>query len=315
MILGVLAKIAVLAGALDLLRQVLREFALELADLLLEALDETLFHGSGLRLTYNTRTHRITRRQHPLVTRFRRLAARRGNEGEVLLDGEHLIADALRAGVPVSVVLAGPRQGTIAEAARRAGAEVYEAAPAVIDAASPVRTPGGVVAIAEWSPRPLPAVFDAAPPFVLGLVDVQDPGNLGGAVRAADALEAGGVLALDRSADPGGWKALRGAMGSSFRIAVGRGTSHEAIAEARRRRWRVAAAVARHTAIEEVDLTGPWLVLLGNEGAGLPDDLRAAADLQLSIPMRDGVESLNVAVTAALVAAEARRQRRRDRRN
>jgi TrmH family RNA methyltransferase len=211
--------------------------------------------------------------------------------------------------VRIDTVLADPRQAEVAAAARAAGAIVYDASPAVIDAASPVRSPAGVVAIADWSPPPLAHVFDGTPPFVLGLVDVQDPGNLGSVIRAADALGAGGVLALDRSADPAGWKALRGAMGSTFRIAVGRGASSDAIAEARRRHWRIAAAVPGRTPIDEVDLTGPWLVLLGSEGVGLPDHVSAAADVALSIPMRAGVESLNVAVSAALIAAEARRRR------
>ncbi|MCR4373380.1 MAG: RNA methyltransferase, partial [Acidobacteria bacterium] len=57
------------------------------------------------------------------------------------------------------------------------------------------------------------------------------------------------------------------------------------------------------------DLTGPTLVLFGNEGAGLPAPLVAGADVRLSIGMRPGVNSFNVAVTTALVLYEARRQR------
>jgi TrmH family RNA methyltransferase len=262
-----------------------------------------------LRLTYNTDTPSITSRQHPIVKRFRRLAARRDDDRTVLLDGEHLVRDALDAGVRIEIVLADPRHAAVADAARAAGATVHDVAGAVIDAASPVRSPGGVVAIAAWAPASLPDVFDARPSFVVGVVGVQDPGNLGSVIRAADALGAGGVLALDRSADPAGWKALRGAMGSMFRIPVGRGTAADAIAEARRRRWRIGAAVAGQTPIDEVDLTGSWLVLLGSEGGGLPEHVRQAADVELSIPMRAGVDSLNVAVTAALIAAEARRRR------
>jgi TrmH family RNA methyltransferase len=63
-------------------------------------------------------------------------------------------------------------------------------------------------------------------------------------------------------------------------------------------------------AVEEIDLARPTLVLLGNEGAGLPSDMLGAADARIAVPMRPGVESLNVAVTAALVLYEARRQRR-----
>jgi TrmH family RNA methyltransferase len=254
---------------------------------------------------------RLTSRQHPLVKRCRRLAERRDADREVLLDGEHLLREALAAGVPVRAVLTDARHAGLAAAARDAGADVYDAAPAVIDAASPVRSPSGVVAIAEWVPAPLARAFDAEPPLAIGLVDVQDPGNLGSVIRAADALGAGAVLALDRTVDPGGWKALRGAMGSTFRLPVATGASADAVAEARRRDWRIYAAVAdASTTIEDVDLAVPALVLLGSEGAGLPDELRDAADTAIRVPMRAGVESLNVAVTAALIAAEARRQRR-----
>jgi TrmH family RNA methyltransferase len=59
----------------------------------------------------------------------------------------------------------------------------------------------------------------------------------------------------------------------------------------------------------EADLSGPVMVLLGGEGAGLPPALQDAADARLSIPMRPPVESLNVAVAAAVILYEARRQR------
>ncbi|HEY7474303.1 MAG TPA: TrmH family RNA methyltransferase, partial [Vicinamibacterales bacterium] len=62
--------------------------------------------------------------------------------------------------------------------------------------------------------------------------------------------------------------------------------------------------------VDAADLRRPLLVLIGNEGAGLPADVVANADLRLTVPMRDGVDSLNVAVTASLVLYEARRQRR-----
>ena len=82
-------------------------------------------------------------------------------------------------------------------------------------------------------------------------------------------------------------------------------------AEARRAKVRVAATVADDgQPVETCDLTSPLVVLLGNEGAGLPPDIVAQADLRITIPMRSGVDSLNVAVTAALILYEARRQRR-----
>jgi TrmH family RNA methyltransferase len=125
---------------------------------------------------------------------------------------------------------------------------------------------------------------------------------VGAAIRSADALGATGVLALDGTAHPGGWKALRGAMGSTFRIPVGTGRLDEAVSLARRHRIRVAATVAAGgVPLDDAPLAAPLLLLLGNEGAGLPAAAVAAADLRLTIPMRPGVNSLNVGIAAAVL--------------
>lgn len=256
---------------------------------------------------------RITSRQHAVVTRCRRLASRRDAETGVLLDGEHLVDEALSAGIPLDLLLTDGRAPALVSRAAHAGAVIYEGSGAVLEAASPARTPSGIVAIARWAPGGIATTLESPTALALGLIDVQDPGNVGAVIRAADALGATGVLALDGTADPAGWKALRGAMGSTFRVAVARGDAAAALAEARARGVRVAATVAgAGTALPTADLRGPLLVLLGNEGAGLPADLVSGADARMTIPMRPGVNSLNVAVTAALVLWEARRQRKSD---
>jgi TrmH family RNA methyltransferase len=251
---------------------------------------------------------RITSRQHPVVRRLRRLASRR-EKGIVLLDGPHLLADALAARVRVDLVLTDGRHAALAERARSAGATVYEGSAAVLEAASPVTSPTGVVALAYWQPQDVADVLAADAP-IIGLVDVQDPGNVGSVIRSADALGAGGVLLLDASADPGSWKCLRGAMGSTFRIPIARGTSEEFIALAKARKRPVVAAIASGgMPLESLTLDDSVVVLLGNEGAGLDEDVSARADQAMTITMRGGMDSLNVSVTAALVLWEAHRQR------
>jgi TrmH family RNA methyltransferase len=149
---------------------------------------------------------------------------------------------------------------------------------------------------------------------LLGLVGVQDPGNVGSAIRTADALGATGVICFDQSASPAGYKALRGAMGSTFRLPVASARLGEAVPDARRRGIRVAATVSRGGEPPTATaLAGPVLILLGNEGTGLPDALVADADVRITVPMRPGVDSLNVAVTAALLLWEASDGRQRSR--
>lgn len=263
---------------------------------------------------------RISRRQDPIVTRFRDTAKHHGQNDHVVLDGVHLLLDALRAGLAVEIVVAtadllddpSPEVQELWQLVRSAGIPIHEATSGVIEAASPVRTPSGVVAIARWALSPLTTLWTPAPALVLGLVDVQDPGNAGAVIRSADGLGATGVVMIGATADPSSPKTLRGAMGSSFRVPVARASLGETIRAARAAGLRVVATSAPASAstnLNEVDLTGPLLVLLGNEGAGLPAQAVRAADACLSIAMRHGIDSFNVAVTSALILYEARLQR------
>jgi len=155
-------------------------------------------------------------------------------------------------------------------------------------------------------------VFSAQPALVIGLVDVQDPGNVGSAIRSADALGATGLVAIGATADPSGWKVLRGSMGSAFRLPLARAELADAEAAARRSGSSIL-ATTRHAgrALGDTDLSAASFVLFGHEGLGLPAEVVSGADLAVSIRMRPGVDSLNVAVAAALVLDEARRQRER----
>jgi TrmH family RNA methyltransferase len=245
---------------------------------------------------------RLTSRRHPFVAACRALAAGRGEPGRVLLDGAQLLADALDAGVPLDAVLTDGRHPDLAARAEAAGVVVFEAPRAVLDAVSPARTPGGAVAIARWTPTPLDRLSVTSDADVVALAGVQDPGNVGSVVRSADAFGAAAVLALDGAADPGNWKALRGAMGSTFRVPVARAADDEALAWAKRTERRVAAAVPRGgVAPDDAALDGPLVLLLGREGAGLDESLVRRADVHVTIPMRAGVDSLNVGVTAAIL--------------
>jgi len=253
---------------------------------------------------------RLTSRQHAVVRQCRNAAA--GDDPDlVLLDGEHLLAEALTAGVSIPIVLTDGRAPGLADRARASGATVYEGTAAVLAAASPVRTSSGVVALANWTTtRVADAITPGPSACCLGLVGVQDPGNVGSAIRAADALGAMSVVVLDGTADPRAWKTLRGSMGSVFHLPIGRGHTDEALAEASRANFTVVAAVAHGgTPLSALDLRRRSLILVGSEGAGLPAELVDRADARITIPMRPGVESLNVAVTAAVLLFEARRQR------
>lgn len=263
----------------------------------------------------------VTSRRNAIVARFRSASrTSRRSRTHLLLDGRRLIADAQRAGLSLETVLvaaAALRRGEPALDALVAHCEaqridVVAGSDPVLAAASPLRSPSTAVALARHCP---PSVADvlarAAHGCLIAPAGVQDPGNLGAIVRAADAAGAGGVLVTGTAADPFGWKALRGAMGSTFRLPVAdAGESSDLPERARQAGCAVLVAAPRGgQSMYDLDLTQPLLLLIGGEGAGIEGTTHRSADGVVSIPMAAGVESLNAAVAAAVIAYEVRRQR------
>ncbi len=259
---------------------------------------------------------RITSRQNPLVARYRSIA--RGEVADLLLlDGPHLVAEALAAGIRLHQVavtaeaLGRPDLRALVARLTQDRIETVTATQPVMAALSPVRSASAIVAIADRPASDEARLYAGAAPLLLIVSDVQDPGNVGAIVRVAEAGGATGVVAVGTCADPFGWKALRGSMGSALRLPLAiREHADQAVAQARHRGCRIVATVPRGgRSLFDVDLTSAVAVLIGGEGAGLPPSLVDAADLRVTVPMEPPVESLNTAVTAALIVYEARRQR------
>ena len=259
---------------------------------------------------------RISSRQNPLVARYRGIA--RGDAADLLLlDGSHLVSEALAAGSRLRQViiafdaLARADSRAILERVTEHDIEVIAASAPVMSAISPVRSASTVVAIAERPADNAAGLYAGSAPLVVIAADVQDPGNVGAIVRVAEAGGATGVVMAGRSADPFGWKALRGSMGSALRIPVAvREHADQAVRQARDRACRIVATTPRGgRSLVDAALRGPVAILIGGEGAGLAPALVDAADERVTLPMEAPVESLNAAVTAALLVYEARRQR------
>jgi TrmH family RNA methyltransferase len=256
-------------------------------------------------------------RQHSIVKRYRALAASSGGNGldrDLLLDGGHLLAEAHASGLHIDTAafehtaLNQPETRALAERLSAAGTEVLIVSRNVLDAMSPVKTPSGAVGIARRSLVTLRDALGRSPalvPLVVVAHDVQDPGNVGALLRTAEAAGATAFVACGGTADPLGWKALRGSMGSALRVPIARADIQDTLRECKSAGIPVAALVPRAgDPLFTADLRAPLALLLGSEGAGLSPALVAHADRRISIPMRGPIESLNVAVAAALVLYE-----------
>ncbi len=261
---------------------------------------------------------RVTSRRDPFVTTCRGIVGRRTEPGgPMLLDGAHLVSEALALGLRLRQVAFTARAQAAEEGARLAatlagrGVPVVEVTDSVMDAISPVSSPSGVVAIADRPAASLAGALEHPPQLVVAVVDVQEPGNIGAIVRAAEACWATGVVCCGASADAFGPKALRGSMGSALRLPVASGVpAADAFAAMKARGLRLVATVpSGGVRPDALDLRRPTALLFGGEGPGLAADALAEADAAVSIPMRAPVESLNVAVAVALLTCEAARQR------
>jgi TrmH family RNA methyltransferase len=260
----------------------------------------------------------ITSRRNPLVQRARGVREGRAQEF-VFVEGVRLCEEALHAEVGFESALytrglAGDARGArLLDELRAACPAVHLVGEDVLEFVSDTKTPQGVVAVARrpQTGRDVVERAGGGVPLVVVLHGANNPSNAGAMLRVAEAAGASAVIVTKGSTDPLSAKALRGSMGSAFRLPLWTGpTFEEALRWCAGRGIRAVAADAgaasTHTAI---DWTGARAVVVGPEAGGLSDAEVRAAGESVRIPMRAPVESLNVAVALAVVLYEAARQR------
>jgi TrmH family RNA methyltransferase len=262
------------------------------------------------------RAENITSAANPLLKDVRRAIARGAltPEGWCVAETFHLLEEALRSDCEVKIVLAAESVRSAAEAhvQRLNAVKVVVLPDALFQSIAGTETSQGVMALVNPPAWRLEQLFRGNA-LVVVLDGLQDPGNAGAIIRAAEAFGATGAIFLKGTVSPYNSKTLRASAGSLFRIPYLHGVDAE-LARAALRQNDVelfAGVPASHNAavrsLASVDLTGKCGLIIGNEARGVDKDLRAAA-LDVSIPTV-GVESLNAALAAGIMLYEARRQR------
>src|SRR6266513_3215493 len=231
----------------------------------------------------------------------------RGRRGLALIEGVRLVEEALAAGVAFKGALVAPdlartARGTALVAELQGHAVgVEEVGARAFAQLADTETPQGIIAVIE--PRRWSASDFVLPAGAVALVidGVQDPGNVGTLIRTAHALGAAGTVVLRGTADPTSPKALRAAMGATFRHPVVPLDDAGFIAWARKLTvtlWAAAAdGVPLHRAMAKEEVgrgDGPIAGIVGNEGAGIRPQLNAVAAQRVAVPLAQGAESLNV---------------------
>ncbi|MFT3986907.1 TrmH family RNA methyltransferase [Aestuariivirga sp.] len=238
----------------------------------------------------------LTSAQNPAIKAIRALAQKkhRAEQGLFVAEGEKVLARAKDMGwLPQTLVSTGRPPDL--------GQQVtLEVSPQVMATLSAQNNPPSLLAI--YAQRWAEKVSQSG--LWLALEDVRDPGNLGTILRTADAVGAEGVILAGNSCDPWGPDCVRATMGSIFAVPLLRMSVQELIALCRA--W-PGDCVGTHLEGER-DYRGayrsPALLVMGSEGAGLSGELAKACSRLVRIPMRQGPESLNLAIATGLMLYE-----------
>jgi len=259
----------------------------------------------------------ITSLANPVIKDIKALSQKKNREasGTFMAEGLKLVLDALETGWKIETLIYSKEakgKPLVEKAAARtvaAGGLVLEVSQKVLASVTHRDNPQMVVGIfrARW--RNLNEVKPKPGETWVALDRVRDPGNLGTIVRTADAAGASGVILLGETTDPFALETVRATMGSVFSLPLVRAAPSEFL------KWQKSAGVnvvATHLkgAVDyrTVDYKSrPVVLLMGNEQAGLPDDLAAAADTKVRIPQQGRADSLNLAVATGVMLFEARR--------
>jgi TrmH family RNA methyltransferase len=243
------------------------------------------------------------------------------------VEGPKLVEEAIRSGLEAHALLVSVTGEREMEKIFRAAGQseagisrdrILKTSDKMFESVAGTETPQGVAALFRQPVWGLEDVLRGDTPLVVVLTGIQDPGNLGTILRSAEAFGATGAVTTRGTADPWSPKAIRASAGSALRLPIVRGIATPILlAQLKMHQIKVVAASSQSSKDSaggtddlRSALRGPTALFIGAEGAGLPAEVEHAADMTISIPMSETVESLNAAVAASLLLYEAARLRK-----
>lgn len=233
----------------------------------------------------------------------------RAREELVLVEGVRAVRDVLEGGARPRFAVVGPRGEELApDLVERLDevTEVVRVTETDLDRLADTIQPQGILAVV---PQPGGGWLDRLGPAdrILVLDALQDPGNVGTLVRSAAALGVSGVVLLDGSVEPWNPKAVRASAGAVFRCPVALDTGAALLARLERAGLPILVADAAGSDVTPPPWHGGWALVVGSEGHGVRDEVRAAAARTVRVPMGATVESLNAAVAGSILLYELTR--------
>lgn len=259
----------------------------------------------------------LTSATNSLVKVFRRaLAEGLTRDGWLCGEGPHFLEEALKVNsraVVRSVLVSAEAANKHTELLARlpAESELAQIPDRLFHQIAGTRTPQGVAAIVELPVADLKTVATSRNAVLVIVCGLQDPGNIGTIIRSADALGASAVVTLAGTVNPFNPKSVRSCAGSIFRMPVFAGMKPaDLFKQLRDPGVRILGTGPRGTkTLSSANLRGSIALLIGQEAAGLPEEISREADELLRIPVRGEADSLNAATATGIFLYEVARQR------
>jgi TrmH family RNA methyltransferase len=257
----------------------------------------------------------ISSAANPLLKRIRSLHERAGREkhGQFILEGAKLLEEAIARNVEVLDIVASTLwlAGQSEAGWKPALQEITVVEDKLFDQLYTTATSCGVIAVATAKQYCLDDCLQGDRTLIAVADAVQDPGNLGTMIRTALAFGATGLIATSGSVDAYHPKVVRSAMGALFALPVMATADIQAVlASLKSSSVRLIALQPRAaTKLGEIDMQQALAFVFGNEGNGLSAACRRLVDDLVTIPMPGAMESLNVAISSAIVLYECARRR------
>lgn len=255
---------------------------------------------------------RISSRDNTLIKDTIKLKQKkyRQQTGTFLIEGERMLREVLKTPqLLVRVFLDENYQvGQELRQLSELHVESYQVTGAIMKAIADTEHPQGVVAVARI-PQYQPDSLLKKSSLLLLLDRISDPGNLGTIIRTAWAMDIDGILLTAGCADPFSPKVVRSTMGGILHVPLFH-ADQNIVQELLSSGYRVIAATPNtNTSIYEADWQGAVICAIGSEAHGLDEVWLSQSAQQVVIPINPTVDSLNAAVSCAIIMAEARRQR------
>lgn len=258
----------------------------------------------------------ITGFSNPLVKQVRSLRDKkhRRQSGLFLAEGLRILTEAREAGVAPEMLwrTAGSAGHPLVAALEELAGETFVTTPEILSKLSGKDNPGSVVGVYRERFVPLTQLDPSRAPIWLVAQSMRDPGNLGTMLRTGDAVGAGGLILIDECVDPFSVEAVRASMGAIFTQSVTQTRWPDFLEWLRQGRGQlVGTSLATNLDYQAPRYVAPTFIVTGNEAQGLPPEYERDCDLLVKMPMLGKADSLNAAISTAVMAYEVLNQQRR----